>query len=94
MSNLSPAQHDVLIQRLEVEADDLASFVQKKANKQWVWIAMDATTRHIIAFHVGYCSHTSAEHLWATIPQAYRQHATFIYTGYRLSLQRHLTHGL
>jgi hypothetical protein len=29
------------------------SFVQKKANKQWVWIAMDATTRQIIAFHVG-----------------------------------------
>ena len=28
--------HDVLIQRLEVEADEMASFVQKKANKQWV----------------------------------------------------------
>jgi insertion element IS1 protein InsB len=37
---------DVLIQRLEVEADELASFVQKKAHKQWVWIAMDATTPH------------------------------------------------
>ena len=35
---------DGLIQRLEVEADELASFVQKKANKQWVWIAMDTTT--------------------------------------------------
>ena len=68
---------DVLIQRLEVEADDLASFVQKKANKQWVWIAMDAKTRQSIALHVGDRSHTSAEHLWAKIPQAYRQHATF-----------------
>ena len=29
-----------MIQRLEVEADEMASFVQKKANKQWVWIAM------------------------------------------------------
>ena len=56
---------DVLIQRLEVEADALASFVQKKAHKQWVWIAMDAKTRQIIAFHVGDRSHTSAEHLWA-----------------------------
>ena len=68
---------DVLVQRLEVEADELASFVQKKANKQWVWIAMDATTRQIIAFHVGDRSHTSAEHLWAKIPPAYRHHATF-----------------
>src|SRR5215813_4217587 len=54
---LVACQHDVLIQRLEVEADELASFVQKKANKQWVWIAMDATTRQIIAFHVGDRSH-------------------------------------
>ena len=51
--------------------------MQKKANKQWVWIAMDAKTRQIIAFHVGDRSHTSAEHLWAKIPQAYRHHATF-----------------
>ena len=51
--------------------------MQKKANKQWVWIAMDAKTRQSIAFHVGDRSHTSAEHLWAKMPQAYCQHATF-----------------
>ena len=62
---------------LEVEADELASFVQKKANKQWVWSAMDAKTRQVIAFHVGDRSHKSAEHLWAKSPPAYRQHATF-----------------
>jgi insertion element IS1 protein InsB len=65
------------LQRREVEADALASFVQKKAHKQWVWIAMDATTRQGIAFYVGDRSHRSAEHLWAQIPQASRQHATF-----------------
>jgi hypothetical protein len=32
---------------------------------------MDATTRQIIAFHVGDRSHRSAEHLWAKSPQAY-----------------------
>jgi insertion element IS1 protein InsB len=68
---------DVLSQRLAVEADALASFVQKKAHKPWVWIAMDATTRQIMALHVGDRSHTRAEHLWAKIPHAYRQHATF-----------------
>jgi insertion element IS1 protein InsB len=60
-----------------VEADEMASFVQKKTHKQWVWISMDAKTRQVIAFHVGDRSHTSAEHLWGKIPQAYRQHATF-----------------
>jgi insertion element IS1 protein InsB len=38
---------------------------------------MDATTRQVIAFHVGDRSRRSAKHLWAKIPLAYRQHATF-----------------
>jgi insertion element IS1 protein InsB len=71
------AHHDVMIQRLEVEADEMSSFVKKKANKQWIWVAMDATTRQVIAFHVGDRSRKSAKRLWAKIPHAYRQHATF-----------------
>jgi len=78
---------DVMIQRLEVEADEMSSFVQKKANKQWIWIALDAKSRQVIAFHVGDRSRKSAKRLWAKIPAAYRQHATFytdqyvVYTG-------------
>jgi insertion element IS1 protein InsB len=66
-----------MIQRLEVEADEMSSFVQKKANKQWIWIAMDAKSRQVIAFHVGNRSRKSAKRLWAKIPEAYRQYATF-----------------
>ena len=68
---------DVMIHRLEVEADEMQSFVQKKANKQWIWIAMDVETRQVIAFYVGDRSRRSARRLWAKIPPAYRQHATF-----------------
>jgi insertion element IS1 protein InsB len=68
---------NVMLQRLEVEADEMASFVQRKAHKQWIWIAMDATSRRVIAFHVGDRSRKSAKRLWAKIPPAYRQHATF-----------------
>jgi insertion element IS1 protein InsB len=62
-------------------------FVTKKANKQWVWIAMDKQTRQIIAFHVGDRSHASAKQLWANLPAVYREQATFytdqyaVYTG-------------
>jgi insertion element IS1 protein InsB len=78
---------DVVIQRLEVEADEMASFVQKKENKQWIWLAMDAKSRQIIGFHVGDRSRKSARKLWANIPKAYRRYATFytdqyvVYTG-------------
>ncbi len=68
---------DVVIRRLEAEADELWSFVGKKANKQWLWIAMDAKTRQVIAFHVGDRSRETAKELWAKIPLGYREQARF-----------------
>ena len=70
-------KRNIMIQRLEVEADELASFVQKTANKQWIWIAMDATSRQVIAFHIGDRSRQSVKKFWAKIPLVYRQQATF-----------------
>jgi insertion element IS1 protein InsB len=68
---------NVMIQRLDVEADEMSSFIQKKANKQWIWMAMDAQSRQVIAFHIGDRSRQSAKKLWAKIPPAYCQQATF-----------------
>jgi insertion element IS1 protein InsB len=65
-----------MTQRLEVEADEMAGFLKKKANKRWIWIAIDAMSRQVIAFHVGDRSRRSAKRLWAKIPAAW-QHATF-----------------
>src|SRR5262249_5984939 len=67
----------VILKRLEAEVDELWSFVGKKANRQWVWLALDATTRQVIAFHVGDRSQESAEHLWANLPATYREQAMF-----------------
>jgi insertion element IS1 protein InsB len=67
----------VVMSCLEAEADEMWSFVQKKANKKWLWIAMDAPTRQIIAFHVGDRSRESGKELWANLPRVYREQATF-----------------
>ena len=40
-------------------------------------MAMDATSRHIMAFYVGDRSRDSSQELWASIPRVYREHATF-----------------
>jgi len=77
----------VILQRLEAELDELWSFVGKKANRHWVWIAMDATTHQVIAFHVGDRSGQSAQALWEKIPTVSQEHALFytdhyaVYTG-------------
>jgi insertion element IS1 protein InsB len=55
----------------------MTSFVQNKANKQWIWLAMNAKSRHIIGYDVGDRSRKSARALWSKFPKAYRRHATF-----------------
>ncbi len=78
-----PEQPDgVIVQRLEVEADEAWSFVGKKTNPQWLWLALDAKSRQVVAYHVGDRSKRSARKLWKKIPEVYRQHATFYTDGY------------
>jgi insertion element IS1 protein InsB len=66
---LSQAQKSVIqLVQLEVEADEIWGFVASKENKQWVWIALDVTTKQVIAFYVGDRSASSARELWRRIP--------------------------
>ena len=74
---LPPRPTAVRLSRLEAEADERWSVVQKKADKQGMWMAMDATTRQIIVLHVGDRSDKSGQALWANIPLMYREQATF-----------------
>jgi insertion element IS1 protein InsB len=68
---------ELIIWSLESEVDEMWSFVGSKENKQWIWIAMDAKSRQIIAFHVGDRSKESAKKLWNSIPEYYRKKAVF-----------------
>jgi insertion element IS1 protein InsB len=75
-SNLS-AISSMMIQRLAGAAAELSRLVQMNAHKQWIWLAIDAKSRWVIALHVGDRSRRRARRLWAKMPEAYRQHATF-----------------
>ena len=57
------ANSQVHLLRLKAEADEMWSFVGRKSNKQWVWIAIDVESRQIIAFYVGDRSRKSARKL-------------------------------
>ena len=74
---------ELIIYTFESEIDEMQSFVGKKANKQWIWIALDVNSRQIIAFHVGDRSGQSAKALWKSIPQRYRKHARFYTDGWQ-----------
>ena len=51
----------MIIQLLEGEADEMPRCVQKQANTQGIWIAMEARSRQVMAFHVGDRSRRSAK---------------------------------
>ena len=56
-----------------LELDELWSFVLKRANKRWVWIALCRATRQVVAYAVGDRSRATCRKLWAAIPVAYRR---------------------
>ncbi len=66
---------------LKVQMDELWSFVDDKGNKQWVWLALDVTTREIVGCYIGDRSKDSALGLWQSMPGVYRQCAV-IYTDH------------
>lgn len=74
--------NDVIVRCLAAEADELLSFVQRKTNKQWLWLAMDSKTRDAIAYHVGDRSKDSAKALWEKVPTVYQECATFFTDAY------------
>lgn len=55
-----------------LEFDELWSFVQKKANKKWVWIALCRRTRQVVASHVGDRGESSCKALWDKVPKEYK----------------------
>ena len=66
--------------KLTIECDELWSYVGKKDNKQWVWLALDIKNREIVGVYIGDRSKEAAKGLWMSLPPVYRQCAVcYIY---------------
>ncbi len=68
-----------------LELDELWSFVLKKTNQVWIWIALCRKTRQVVAYAVGDRSEQTCHRLWEAIPAAYRigQCYTDFWVAYR-----------
>jgi insertion element IS1 protein InsB len=76
---LPPLETTLADARLDdvLELDELWSFVLKKANKRWVWVALCRRTRQIVAHFIGDRSEASCLQLWRRIPLAYKRCHSF-----------------
>jgi IS1 family transposase len=55
-----------------LELDELWSFVFKKLNQSWIWIALCRKTRQVVSRAVGDRSKETCQALWDGIPAAYK----------------------
>jgi IS1 family transposase len=58
-----------------IEADELWSFIGNKRRVWWVWVALDARTRQVVAMAVGDRDAFTARCLWEALPARYRDRA-------------------
>jgi IS1 family transposase len=58
---------------LTIECDEAWSFVGKKSNKMWIWLAIDADSRQIVGVYIGDRDRSGAKGLWDSLPGVYRQ---------------------
>lgn len=69
---LAAAQPDDVL-----ELDELWSFVFRKANQRWVWVALCRRTRQIVAYCMSDRSEASCLQLWRRLPSAYTRCHSF-----------------
>jgi len=72
--------------KLTIECDELWSFVERKKNEVYVWLAIDRNSRKIVGCFVGDRTRKSARKLWASLPEIYQQSAfayTDLWQGYK-----------
>ena len=77
--SLPPFRQSVLAAEAEdvLELDELWAFVGHKAQKRWLWVALNRRTRQIVAFVIGDRSAQSCRKLWQRIPDEYRQSRSY-----------------
>lgn len=64
-----------------VQLDEMWSFVGKKSNKQWIWLALNPANRQIVGVHIGKRGIEDAKLFYQNIPEVFRQQAGF-FTDY------------
>jgi insertion element IS1 protein InsB len=69
-----------------LELDELCSFVLKRKNKRWVWLALCRSTRQVVAYAIGNRGEATCRSLWQRIPESYRRGT--LYSDFWESYQR------
>jgi insertion element IS1 protein InsB len=83
---LAPAAKEEVL-----ELDELWSFVHRRVNKRWIWLALCRRTRQVVAYAMGNRGEATCRLLWERVPKAYRH--GLLYSDFWESYQKVLPEG-
>ena len=72
LSELYEKERGLRVEFFGIQLDELWSFVQKKAAKQWVWLALNPANRQVVAVYVGSRGREGAAGLYAQLPAIFK----------------------
>jgi len=62
-----------------LELDEAWSFVRSKQNQCWLWVALERSSRKVLAWVIGDRSADTAKRLWEALPMTDEQKASAVY---------------
>lgn len=65
------------LQDIGIQMDEMWSFVGRRTQKVWIWIAFDAENSQVIDLHFGNRGYRSAKALWNKIPVEWQENCCF-----------------
>ena len=68
---------DEALQNVELQIDEMWSFVDLKYNKKWIWVVYCPAIRQVLAVHIGGRSKRDCLAIIEQIPQRLRRHCQF-----------------
>ena len=70
-----PTIEETLIEVVDdiLELDELWSFVRKKINKRWLWLAISRNTKQVVAYFIGDRTTKSCKKFKEKIPKKYQE---------------------
>jgi hypothetical protein len=82
------------VEIVELEADEVWSFVGSKENRQWLWLAIHRPSRQIIAMHVGPRNEASAKSFYEKLPVELKKNELYILISFLLMPARFLNQSM
>lgn len=77
LKELYSQERGVRVEYFGIQLDEMWTFVGKKENKQWLWLALNPLNRQIIAFHVGGRGRVDAQLFYENIPAVFKHEGAF-----------------